>query len=129
MRSVFSIDGVEYPNIHVTNLQRSFSILDGENAGRTLNGTMIRDVVGTYYNYKMDVAAGNSGVEEYDKLYEVISAPQDSHLVKVPYGQTEFTFQAYVTGGEDTVNMSSGVNKWDGLSISFVAMKPARKPI
>lgn len=129
MRTVFSVDGVEYPNLHVTNLQRSFSVLDGANAGRTLSGAMVRDVVGTFYNYKIDINSTYSDTEEYDKLYEVISAPQDSHLVTFPYGQSELTFQAYVTGGEDNVDMSGGVNKWDGLSISFIAMKPQRKPL
>lgn len=128
-KSVFTIDGVEYPNIHVSSLKRSFSVLDGSNAGRTMDGAMQRDIIGTYYNYSMEIDPYNSDPSEYDRLYEVLSAPQDSHVIVVPYAQETFTFQAYVTNGEDELfHASGGLNAWDKLSVNFIAMTPQRRP-
>ena len=38
MNSVLSLDGKAYPNLHVVSLKRSFSVLDGDNAGRVMTG-------------------------------------------------------------------------------------------
>ena len=43
------VDGTEYGGI-VTALTRNFEVVDGDNAGRTLDGVMHRDLIGTYYN-------------------------------------------------------------------------------
>ncbi len=127
--SVFTLDGKGYPGIHVNDLERSFSILDGDNAGRLMNGDMTRDIVGTYYNYKMAVEADYGAVKTYDELYEAISAPVDSHVLTVPYGQEELTFKAYVTSGNDKYNRINNLHRWSGLTISFVAMSPQRRPL
>ncbi len=127
-RSLFSIDGTEYPNIHVVSLKRSFSVLDGDNAGRLMSGEMSRDVIGTYYNYSVEIDPSGAAPETYDALYEVISAPQDSHLIIVPYGQTTLAFNAYVSNGEDALLFVGGKNRWGNLTFNFVAMAPNRVP-
>ena len=43
---MFEIDGNDYSAI-VTSLTRNFSVADGENAGRTTDGRMHRDLIGT----------------------------------------------------------------------------------
>ena len=127
--AVFSIDGITYPAVMVTDLKRSFEILDGENAGRVKTGTMVRDVIGTYYNYSMELDTSESSIAEYDALYEVLSAPVDSHLLSVPYAQATLLFEAYVTSGEDNlISMENQRNKWEGLSVNFIAMSPKRRP-
>lgn len=126
---VFSIDGVEYSKIHVMSLKRSFSVLDGENAGRTMDGAMQRDIIGTYYNYSMEIDPYDSDPAEYDSLWEAISAPVDSHTVSFPYGRDMLTFEAYVANGEDELfDIFRGVNRWDNLTVNFVAMDPQRRP-
>jgi len=50
----FLLDGVAY-NVSVTGLKRSFSVLDTDNSGRTQDGEMYRDIIGTFYNYEMTV--------------------------------------------------------------------------
>lgn len=129
-RFVFTVDGVEYRNIHVLSVKRSFAVLDGENAGRTMDGAMQRDVIGTYYNYAMEIDPLDSDPAEYDALYEVLSAPENSHEVTFPYGRGVLTFQAYVANGEDELFDAAGSgNRWDSLSINFVAMRPQRRPL
>ena len=127
---VFTIDGVEYKNIHVVSVKRSFSVLDGENAGRTMDGAMQRDIIGTYYNYSLEIDPSESGPEEYDALYEVLSAPEDSHEVSFPYGRGILSFQAYISNGEDELlDLFGGVPRWNNLTINFIAMSPQRRPL
>lgn len=126
---VFSVDGVGYPSVNVISLERTFAVMDGENAGRTMDGAMRRDIIGTYYNYNMELTSDYSDLSEYDKLYEVLSAPVDSHTLVVPYGQETLTFQAYVANGTDNLlHKRPAFNKWNNLTVNFVAMKPQRRP-
>lgn len=129
MTSVLSLDGKAYPNLHVVSLKRSFSVLDGDNAGRVMTGAMKRDIIGTYYNYSMEIDPVSSDLAEYDEFYEAISSPVDSHVLTVPYAQTTLTFDAYVANGEDElVSKYNGRNEWQNLAVNFVAMKPERTP-
>ena len=130
MTSILSLDGKEYPNLHVVSLKRSFAVLDGDNAGRVMTGAMTRDIIGTYYNYSMEIDPVSSDLTEYDEFYEAISAPVDSHVLTVPYAQTTITFDAYVANGEDELVSKYGSrNDWQNLAINFVAMKPKRTPV
>ena len=123
------MDGVTYRTLHVMKLTRNFSILDGENAGRLQNGAMVRDIVGTYYNFSMEIDPDAASRQDYDSFYEAISAPVDSHTLEVPYGQTTLVFEAYVTNGSDELSyMEDSANRWENLSINFVAMEPQRLP-
>ena len=66
---------------------------------------------------------------EYDALYDLLSAPVDSHTIEVPYGQTTWVYEAYVTNGTDElVGIRGDVNVWANLSINFIAMEPQRRP-
>lgn len=129
-QSFFKVDG-KYYNVGVSELKRSASVLDGENAGRVKSGAMIRDIIGTYYNYTVTLDPRNLSDGEYDSLYQTLTAPVDSHDVVFPYGQSTLSFKAYVSGAEDTLVKTddvTGKNLWSGLSITFTAMKPQRLP-
>lgn len=125
-----TLDGVTYSTLHVVSLKRNFTVLDGENAGRVTTGQMVRDVVGTYYNYSVEIDPDAASRADYDAFYEAISAPVDSHTLVVPYAQTTLTFEAYVTQGSDElVLMEDAANRWENLSFNFIAMAPQRMPI
>lgn len=125
--SVFTIDGNTY-DVEIVSLKRKFSVLDGDKAGRASDGSMMRNIIGTYYNYSMQLNTDRLSRSQYDELYEILSAPQDSHTVILPYGRGTITQQMYVTGGEDDLRIDDEGNIWDNLSIEFVAMTPKRKP-
>lgn len=126
---VFTVDGTEYSKIHVLSLKRSFAVMDGENVGRTMDAAMQRDILGTFYNYALVIDPMESDPEEYDALYETLSAPVDSHAVSFPYGRSVLTFDAYVANGVDELfDIFGGQNRWDNLSVNFVAMEPQRRP-
>lgn len=124
-----TVDGVTYP-LHVKSCKRSFQVLDGEAAERAQAGNMIRDVIGTYYNYTMVIEADENQKEEYDDFYEVISAPVDSHIISFPYAQDLLTFEAYVTAGEDEVeyiDIENATTRWGEITLQFIAMEPNRQ--
>lgn len=129
MKSVFKLDGVSYPKIHVVSLTRSFKVVDGPNTGRLMNFDMVRDVGGTFYNYTLTINTSMTTQSEYDSFYEEISAPKAYHMLEIPYAQKTITFKAYVTSGDDNlIEMLNGKNVWDNLSINFVAISPQRRP-
>ncbi len=127
---MFKIDGIEFTKAVVDKPKRSFQILDGENAGRQiLTAKMERDVLGTFYNYSMNIDSRFMSKEEYDALYELLSSPVDSHMIEVPYAQGTLVFEAYVTNGTDELTgIRNDANEWANLSINFIAMEPQRRP-
>lgn len=126
--TVFTMDGVEY-NLNVIDLKRAFSITDTDQAGRSTSGNMQRDIIGTYYNYTVTVDAKRMSLTDYDNFYQQVSAPVVKHTMTFPYGQSVLTFDAYVTSGEDNLFIDQENKKhWSGLSITFTAMEPKRRP-
>ena len=97
---VFEIDGMTF-RLWVKELKRSFKVTDTDNS-------------------------------DYDSFYEIVSAPKASHHMVFPYGQGTLEFEAYVTSGDDSLKMqgtdNGHINKWSGLSLNFIAMKPKRRP-
>lgn len=119
MQTVFTIDGKSY-NVSVTDLQRKASVLDGENAGRVMSGLMVRDIIGTYYNYSMTLDTRSLDFADYDALYELLTAPVDCHSITVPYGQGTATFDAYISNADDVLKRMDGSrNLWGDLQINF----------
>lgn len=130
MQHLFSVDG-RYFNVRIPEegIKRSFSVADSDKAGRVLTGRMMRDIIGTFYNYTINIDTNTLSKSEYDEFYEIISSPVDYHTITVPYAQSALKFDAYITGGEDTLKISnSGGNTWTGLSLNFVAMEPRKVP-
>ena len=129
MENVFLLDGLSY-NVEVGDLERSFAVTDTEQSGRTLDYTMARDIIGTFYNYEMKIYPKMGDLESYDAFYNAISDPNyESHEMTFPYGQKTLTFKAYVSQGKDKLKVRNGKKLWgmDGLSLNFTAMEPQRR--
>lgn len=126
MNQLLSINGAN-PDVRILSLQREASILDGENAGRLKNGNMSRDVIGTFYNYDVSVMPNEKNPGAYNTLYETITAPVESHLVALPFGQGEISFEGYIANATDQLRQLRGTEKlWDKLAFTVVAMEPQR---
>lgn len=129
-QNVFSVDGVFYDvRIPEGGIKRSFSVADTDKSGRVVSGRMFRDIIGTFYNYSITIDTNKLSIQDYDTLYEKLSAPVNSHIISIPYGQQMLTFEAYVTEGEDTLQTIKNGNLWTGLSFNFIAMQPKRRPM
>lgn len=129
MTTGITIDGTEY-NIRIKyeTLRRAFDINEGLNSGTAIDGTMIRDIIGTRYNYQIDIEPDPADPTDYDAFYELISAPTAFHEVTFPYGQETITFNAAIQSGNDIYfGNIGGSNRWSGLSIVFQALAPQRK--
>lgn len=125
---VFKMDGVAY-NVSVTALTRKFSVMDTDKSGRTMDGAMHRDIIGTYYNYTMTIRERDGDAAALDAFWEAISSPKNSHVCVFPYGQKMLTQQMYVTSGEQSLKlMQSDRNHWGEFSVNFIAMKPEVVP-
>jgi hypothetical protein len=128
---VVLIDGRDYGlTVSEGGIKRKFEIVDTDKAGRLITGEMLRDVVGTYYNYTVSFMTNKTTRQSYDAFYEAISAPVDYHMITIPYAQEMLTFKAYVTNGQDTlVRIDKDGNRWNGISINFVSMAPKRRAL
>lgn len=129
MDNIFTIDGVGYPGVGVESLTRSALIKDGQNAGELMSGEYERDLVGTYYHYTLVLSGMEPGSPDYDAMYEVLTAPVNSHQVVMPYGQGTLSFQAYIqNAGDALISMTDTENWWGNLTIQFMAKRPQRIP-
>lgn len=129
MTTGITIDGTEY-NIRIKyeTLKRAFEIKEGPNSGVSIEGTMIRDIIGTKYNYQIDIEPDPADPTDYDAFYELMSEPVASHEVTFPYGQETITFNAAIQSGSDIYYGNiGGSNRWRGLSIVFQAFEPQRR--
>lgn len=126
MQNVFTIDGKAY-NVDVYSVKRKFSVLDSDKSSRSMSGDMKRSIIGTYYNYSVQIDTNRLNRAEYDSLYEILSKPQESHMVTLPYGQTTISQKMYVTEGEDSLIIDNSGNIWEGLTVEFVAMSAKKK--
>lgn len=126
MEYLFKIDGKGYSGVGVESLKRSFRIPDGTNAGDMLSGDYERDLVGTYYDYDLVITTSDLAVNEYDALFEALSAPVNSHMVQMPYGMSSITFEAMIESGEDELIPMDDGTWWGNLNVSIRAKKPQR---
>lgn len=126
MEYLFKIDGKGFSGVGVESLKRSFRIPDGTNAGDMMSGDYERDLVGTYYDYDLVITTSNLAVNEYDALFEALSAPVNSHTVEMPYGMTSITFEAMIEGGDDELIPMDDGTWWGNLNVTIRAKKPQR---
>lgn len=125
---VFEMDGVAY-DVDVVELSREFSVLDTDNSGRTLDGGMYREPIGTYYNYTMTVRPKAGAQGDMDAFWEAISQPVVSHVCTFPYNQQILTQRMYVTDGEQALTrLSEKGAAWGEASIRFTALSPKVVP-
>ena len=123
-----TMDGIQYHvRVKIGTIGRSFRIGEGDNSSIMLSGLYDRDILGTYYDYEMEVEPDPFHPEDYDRFYEAISAPVQSHEITLPYGQSSITYDAMVSSGEDTMrDKIAGVQRWTRLKVQFSAARPQR---
>lgn len=128
---MITMDGRQYRvRVKIKSLRRSFRIEEDDRSSMVKSGAYFRSIIGTYYDYAMEVEPDPAAPEEYDDFFEAISAPVESHSITVPYGQGTMTYDAMISYGEDTQrDKIGGVTRWTGLTVTFSAQKPQRRPV
>lgn len=99
-----------------------------DSLGVTLDLRKHYDIKGTYYDYDVEVATQHMNFADYDSLYEILTTPQESHTVTLPYGQTTLTFEARISIASDVlVQNFTTFKKWGTLKITFEALTPQKE--
>ena len=99
-----------------------------DSLGTTLDLRKHYDVKGTYYDYEVELATTRMNILDYDSLYEVLTTPQESHIVEMPYGQDTLTFEARISVASDSLISSyTNFKKWGTLKVTFEALTPQKE--
>lgn len=124
------MDGITYHlRVKIGTLEESFRIEDGPNADTLLTGEESRDIIGTYYEHRMSVEPDPRFPNEYMAFYKAISAPVDSHIITLPHAEGTITYEAMVVSGKHTLkDRTAGVNRYNGLTVTFKAKAPQLTP-
>lgn len=116
--------------VAISDIEETFNVLDGSNAGRVMSGRMIRDVIGTYIGHKITFFNGKSNAD-FDALWDYLIAHSVNDYVNLEAadGQTSLSYQAYYTSGTRSLRSAAdGTNVWDEIEINFVPMDAQVKP-
>lgn len=116
--------------VAISDIEETFNVLDGANAGRVMSGRMIRDVIGTYIGHKITFFNGKSNAD-FDALWNYLIAHSVDDYVNLEAadGQTSLSYQAYYTSGTRSLRSAAdGTNVWDEIEINFVPMDAQVKP-
>lgn len=125
------INGIAFDvDVAISNIEESFSVLDGENAGRTMSGRMVRDIIGSYIGHKITFFNGK-GNKGFDALWDylVSHSIDNSVMLEAADGQATISYEAYYTSGVRTLGkVVNGVNQWDEIEVNFISMDAQVKP-
>jgi hypothetical protein len=123
-----NLDGTVYQHIGIGGLQRTASIMEDGNGGWTLNGQYKRSLIGTLYNYTFTLyQMGDAYAAEYDTVYEIITAPSNSHTIVVPYGQSSIELTIYITDVTDNLRWEDENGRlWGAMQVNCLAQAPSR---
>lgn len=118
------IDGIGY-KIDVLSVKRTADFLD-KYAERTENGDLERELIGVYFNYKLQLGPGVYRAE-YARLWDKLTEPVEFHEVTVPDEDGDYTFTAYFSNvADELLRKVAEKNYWKNLTVNFIAKKPAR---
>lgn len=118
------VDGIGY-DIDVLHLKRTADSLD-KYAERTESGDLKRELIGVYFNYKLELGPGIKP-DEYARFWRKLTEPVEFHTVTVPDEAGDYTFKAYFSNvGDELLRKKGAKNYWKGLTVNFIAKEPAR---
>ena len=117
------IDGRSF-SIPVLSISRTADFLD-KYAERTEDGVLHRELIGVYFNYKLQFGQ-STDVTEYADLWKKLTEATEFHTVTVPDESGDYTFTAYFSNVSDELRKIAGaVNFWKSLTVNFIAQAPA----
>lgn len=93
----------EYFDIPLVNIKRNADFLE-KYAKRNEAGTMLMETIGVYLNYTVNVGYIENS-EMYNKLWKALTNDKKRmHIVRLPNGMNEFTFEGYFSSISDEVS-------------------------
>lgn len=130
--SYIKLNGVEFDaDVAISDYNRNFNVLDGENAGRVMTGRMVRDIIGTYIGHKFTVFRRGDNYDGLDKFWDYLVAHSvdDSVMLEAADGQNTISYEAYYTSASQNIEkVEDGVNYWGQIEINFIPMEAQVTP-
>lgn len=130
-----TVDGITYDT--VCGIKRMAKVTDSEVSGMLLNKTMHRDIIATYLQYDITIAIPIGAEDQYWALYEVLTAPVESHDFILPYNGETIQINAAVSqvsdvyaGEESRVvdDNTVSIPLWRKISFTCTSINPYREP-
>lgn len=130
--SYIKLNGVEFDaDVAISAYTESFSVLDGDNAGRVMSGKMVRDIIGTYIGHKLTVFRRGANYNGFDAFWEYLKthSVDDSVMLEAADNQTTISYEAYYTSATRNLErVENGVNYWGEIEVNFIPMDAQVKP-
>lgn len=126
------LNGIAFDaDVAISKYNRYFNVLDGDNAGRAMDGHMLRDIIGTYIGHKITVFRRGDNYRGLDEFWEYLveHSVDDSVDLEAADGQTTIAYEAYYTSAsQDIEKVEHGVNYWGEIEINFIPMDAQVQP-
>ena len=114
-------------SVIVVSITETFNKLYTENTGRTMDGKMNLDCIGTFYGHKVEVQRKQGFETDFDELFDLVSLPTNDGIpVKMVHNQDSIEYEAYISTGERAVKRIDEVNGkvyWDKLLLNIIPME------
>lgn len=122
---MITIDGITY-DIPVMSLTRTADFLD-KFAERTEDGNLNRELIGVYFNYKLELGTPRTSTI-YNDVWTKLTEPVEFHTISVPDGITGTrTFTGYLANVTDKLKRVQNTNNyWTSLTVNFISKSPTR---
>lgn len=128
------IGGKAY-DVIVTQIDRSFQILQGANAGATLapGARESLDPKGTKIGHRITFKRKAGHEKEFDELWEYVIQPRyDGVWVELVYNQSTISYEAVFSSGSQAlqrINEKTGEVYWGELTLDIVPIEAQVIPI
>lgn len=108
-------------------ITRTAEMQASEISGMLLNRNYFNDVIGTYMTYDITMAVPTTKMDEYARLYDVLTDPVASHRFVLPYNAGTIELEARVESVQDVyVYVTRAKQYWRGVSFSVIANHPTK---
>ena len=128
---MLEINGKEYSGIvNVMKVVETFEKVYGESSVMKQDGEDWYDTIGTRYIHEITVTKNSSvSAEESDEFFHLISSPDDMHVVTLPHGSGNITYNAHITSGaRELIDIIDGEYIWsDDIVLIFRSTAPQRR--
>ena len=100
-------------NVRVLTVTQDANVLYTDNTGRTVakDAPITLDALGTFINYKLDIAPLKGYEKDYDALYDFVIIPRNYGIkVKMPYNQSTIEYDAYISSASRKIKIINEKN-------------------
>jgi len=124
-----TIDTVTF-DVNITIVNREAISLD-KFAGRTEDGVLQRELIGWYYNYRLQCGMSAHNSTDYANLFLKLTEPVEFHTIVMPGAPEGYeAFECYFAEVKDELyrHNKGGVDYFRSLSFSVITRNPSRIP-